>query len=68
MSALRGVIRNSNGPEFPAGELRRVMAQRGKTLDFVEEEIEDLADMQLGDRRIFPLDHAISSPRVPRRV
>ena len=55
LTALRGVIRNSNGSEFPAGELRLVMAQRGKTLDFVEEEIEDLADMRLGDRRIFPL-------------
>ncbi len=55
LTALRGVIRNSSGSEFPAGELRRVMAQRGKTLDFVEEEIEDLADMRLGDRRIFPL-------------
>ena len=55
LTALRGVIRNANGSEFPAGELRRVMAQRGKTLDFVEEEIEDLADMRLGDRRIFPL-------------
>ena len=32
-----------------------MMAQRGKTLDFVEEEIEDLADMRLGDRRIFPM-------------
>ena len=31
------------------------MAQRGKTLDFVEEEIEELADMRLGDRRIFPM-------------
>lgn len=31
------------------------MAQRGKTLDFIQEEIEDLADMRLGDRRIFPL-------------
>jgi hypothetical protein len=31
------------------------MAQRGKTLTFVEEEVEDLADMRLGDRRIFPL-------------
>ena len=29
--------------------------QRAKTLDFVDEEIEDLADMRLGDRRIFPL-------------
>ena len=55
LTALRGVIRNSGGPDFPAMELRRVMAQRGKTLDFVEEEIEDLADMRLGDRRIFPL-------------
>ena len=55
LTALREVIRNSGGSEFPAGELRRVMAQRGKTLDFVEEEMEDLADMRLGDRRIFPL-------------
>ena len=55
LTALREVIRNSGGTEFPAGELRRVMGQRGKTLDFVEEEIEDLADMRLGDRRIFPL-------------
>ena len=55
LTALREVIRNSNGSEFPAGELRRVMAQRGKTLNFVEEEVEDLADMRLGDRRIFPL-------------
>ena len=55
LTALREVVRNSNGTEFPAGELRRVMAQRGKTLTFVEEEVEDLADMRLGDRRIFPL-------------
>ena len=55
LTALREVIRNSGVSEFPASELRRVMAQRGKTLDFVEEEIEDLTDMRLGDRRIFPL-------------
>ena len=55
LTALRQVIRNSDGAEFPAAELRRVMAQRGKTLDFVEEEIEDLAEMGVGDRRIFPL-------------
>ena len=55
LTALREVIRNAKGPDFPAAELRRVMAQRGKTLDFVDEEIEDLADMRLGDRRIFPL-------------
>lgn len=55
LTALREVIRDAGTSEFPAAELRRVMAQRGKTLDFVEEEIEDLADMRLGDRRIFPL-------------
>ena len=55
LTALREVIRNSNSNEFPAAELRRIMAQRGKTLDFIQEEIEDLADMRLGDRRIFPL-------------
>ena len=55
LTALREVIRNSDGSEFPAADLRRIMAQRGKTLDFVEEEIEELADMRLGDRRIFPL-------------
>ena len=55
LTALREVIRNSAGSEFPAAELRRVMAQRGKTLDFVGEEIEDLADMRLGDQRIFAL-------------
>ena len=55
LTALREVIRNSDGGEFPAADLRRIMAQRGKTLDFVEEEIEELADMRLGDRRIFPM-------------
>lgn len=55
LTALREVIRNADTSEFPAADLRRVMAQRGKSLDFVEEEIEDLADMRLGDRRIFPM-------------
>ena len=55
LTALREVIRDSGGSAFPAAALRRVMAQRGKSLDFVDEEIEDLADMSLGDRRIFPL-------------
>ena len=55
LTALREVIRNSNDVEFPAADLRRIMPQRGKTLDFVEEEIEELADMRLGDRRIFPM-------------
>ncbi len=55
LSQLRVVVRGSSDSEFPAAALRAVMAIRGKTLDFVEEEIEDLADMRLSDRRIFPL-------------
>ena len=55
LTALRQVIRDHDANGFPAAELRRVMAGRGKSLDFVEEEIDDLADMGVGDRRIFPL-------------
>ena len=35
LTALRDVIRESDVSEFPAANLRRVMAQRGKTLDFI---------------------------------
>ena len=55
LTALREVIRNSRDDEFPAEELRRAMALRGKTLEFGEEEIDDLAEIRSGDRRIFPL-------------
>lgn len=55
LTALRDVIRKAEGSEFPAAELRQVMGQRGKSLDFSEEEIEDLADMGYSDRRVFPM-------------
>ena len=55
LTALREVVRNSDSSEFPATELRRAMARRGKTLDFGKEEVEDLADMRSSDRRVFPL-------------
>ena len=55
LTGLRHVIRKSDNSEFPAAALRHDMARGGKTLDFVEEEIEELADMRLGDRRIFPM-------------
>ena len=56
LTALRDVLRTatSNG-HFPAVEIRRVMAQRGKNLEFSQEEIEDLADMGISDRRTFSL-------------
>ena len=52
LTALRKVIRNSEELEFPAAELGKVMAQRGKTLNFVERKSRN---MRQGDRRIFPL-------------
>lgn len=55
LTALRGVIRDADGSNFPVMEIRKAMAERGKTLVFVEEEIEDLADMPYNDRRVFPL-------------
>ena len=55
LTALREEMRKSNNGHFPAAEMRRVMAQRGKSIEFSPEEIEDLADMGISDRRIFPL-------------
>ncbi|MCY3878874.1 MAG: DUF262 domain-containing protein [Rhodobacteraceae bacterium] len=55
LTALRDVIRDADERRFPATEMGRVMAQRGKSLEFSPEEIEDLADMGIGDRRTFGL-------------
>lgn len=55
LTALREVLRETNNGYFPAAEMRRVMEQRGKSLKFVHEEVEDLADMGIGDRRVFAL-------------
>ena len=53
LTALREVLRTTDKGHFPATELYAVMAQRGKSLDFGPEEIEDLADMRISDRRVF---------------
>ncbi|MDD9983147.1 MAG: DUF262 domain-containing protein [Gammaproteobacteria bacterium] len=55
LTALRDVIRDAGNGGFPAAEMRWLMAQRGKSLEFSPEEIEDLADMGLKDRRLFAL-------------
>ena len=55
LTALRDVIRDNCNNGFPAVELRQIMAQRGKSLEFSPEEIEDLVDMGLRDRRVFAL-------------
>ena len=55
LAALRDVLRTASNGHFPAVEIRRVMAQRGKSLEFSQEEVEDLADMGISDRRTFSL-------------
>ena len=55
LTALRDELRSVNNGHFPAEEIRRVMAQRGKGVEFSQEEVEDLADMGISDRRIFTL-------------
>ena len=54
LTALREVI-SKNSENFPLDKLERVMAARGKSLVFGPEEIEDLLEMEYGDRRMFPL-------------
>ena len=67
LTALRDVLRNTNNGRFPATELRHAMAQRGKGLDFTQEEVEDLADMSFSDRRVFAL-LTLLSPSIDLRT
>ena len=55
LTALREVLRTTNNGCFPVTELHAVMAKRGRSLDFTQEEIQDLADMGINDRRVFAL-------------
>lgn len=67
LTALRDVLRRTNNGRFPAAQLRQVMAQRGKGLEFSPEEVEDLADMTISDRRAFAL-LALLSPSMDLRT
>jgi len=51
---LREILRN-DANEFPVAALEREMALRGKSLEFGAAEIDDLLEIEYGDRRTFPL-------------
>ncbi len=53
LTALRDVIRETEEPHFPVEEMQRAMAHRGKSLEFSDEEVEDLADIKISDSRVF---------------
>ena len=55
LTALRDVLRNKSDDRFPVAALVSVMAQRGKSLAFTAEEVDDLADMEISDRRAFAM-------------
>ncbi len=54
LTVLRDVIREHHDA-FPAEQLERAMSARGKSIAFGPEEIEDLLNIEYGDRRVFPL-------------
>ncbi len=55
LTDLRASIRDARQDTFPHERLREAMARRGKALHFDDEEIEELADMQYGNRLTFSL-------------
>lgn len=55
LTALRAVIQQHGAERFPLEEIEAEMARRGRSLRFDAEEMEDLADISFGDRRLFSL-------------
>lgn len=55
LTGLRDAMQTEPLTAFPADELRRVMAVRGKSLVFEPAEIEDMLHMDYGDKRMFAL-------------
>ena len=55
LTALRDVLKSASHQSFPVEAVATTMAQRGKSLEFTTEEIDDLADMKFSDRRTFAM-------------
>jgi len=55
LTGLRAVIQEAGRERFPKHEIERYMTTRGKSLEFSEEEILDLAELEYGHRLTFPL-------------
>ena len=55
LTSLREIFKSAATRSFPATALATTMSQRGKSLEFTTEEIDDLADMKFSDRRIFAM-------------
>lgn len=55
LTALREIIKKSNGGKFPVNSIREEMARRGKSFAFEKEELEDLVDIEYQNRLTFAL-------------
>lgn len=55
LTSLRRVLKEDSEKDFPAEKLSSVMASRGKSLHFAEEEIEELVELEYGGKRTFAL-------------
>ena len=55
LTSLRRVIKESGSDSFPITRIREVMASRGKSLRFEDEEFEELLDMWYGNSLTFAL-------------
>ena len=55
LTALRQVISENSNDAFPVGPIYKEMERRARPLFFEGEELEDLADMQYGNRLTFAL-------------
>ena len=55
LTALRQIIKENSSNDFPVTRIREEMTRRGKSLVFEKEELEELADMQYGNKLTFAL-------------
>ena len=55
LSELREVIREHGQEKFPTSEIEVAMSRRGKGLQFSEEEIEELCELEYGGKSTFAL-------------
>lgn len=55
LTALREIIRRESSSHFPYEQIRPEMARRGRPLEFTPEESDGLANMGVGDKRVFAL-------------
>lgn len=55
LAAIRDAISSKGAEGFPEDALYEVMAKRGKSLAFTDSEIDELTEMEYGDKRLFTL-------------